>query len=365
MIEFDSASSESSGKLGQRVSPSIQVKVLGIGGAGCNILSRLNSQISPRMEFIALNTDRESLRRCKVKKKLQLGNSVTRGWGTGGDANLAKQIALEERDSIEGVLEGVDLTLLVSGLGKGTGTGVSPVISQIAKEMGSLTVGFFVLPFSFEGERRISQARKGLEELEKVVDAVMIVPNDDLLRDADENFSLKDSFKRIDNILGETIEAMDNLLFCPGLIDLNFADIKAFLERKGRLGVSVSRGSGRMAAQGVAKNALSVIEEGSLSKVEGILLHIRGGENLSLMDVEKAVSLIRKSIPSQAEIIFGASVDHNLSKETVLTLMVMGGEMPLKMEEKSEGKIEQEEFDLKAYRSDDLDIPTFLRKRKN
>jgi len=365
MIEFDSASSGSSAKSDSQVSSSIQVKVLGIGGAGCNILSRLNSQVSSKMEFIALNTNKESLRRCKVKKKLQLGDSITKGWGMGGDVGLARQIALEEKDSIKDVLSGADLTLLVSGLGKGTGTGVSPVIAQIAKEMGSLTIGFFILPFSFEGERRMSQAENGLKELGKVVDAVMAVPNDDLLKGADENFSLKEGFKKIDKILGEAIEAIDNLLFCPGLIPLDFADIRSFLEREGRLGVSVSKGSGTTAAQDAAKGALSFIKEGSLNKVEGVLLHIRGGENLSLLEVENTVSFIRKSISPGAEIIFGASVDQNLSKEIVLSLMAIGGEIILGPEEKSEGKIEQEEFDLKAYRSDDLDIPTFLRKRKN
>ncbi|MEA3485235.1 MAG: hypothetical protein U9R03_00825, partial [Candidatus Aerophobetes bacterium] len=180
-----------------------------------------------------------------------------------------------------------------------------------------------------------------------------------------ENFSLKEGFKKIDKILGETLDAMDNLLFCPGLIPLDFADVKSFLERKGRLEVSVSRGSGGTAAQDAAKNALSFIGESSLTKVEGILLHIRGGENLSLVEIERTVSFIRKSISPEAEIIFGTSIDHNLSKEIILSLMAMGGEIILGPEEKGKEKIEQKEFDLKSYKSDDLDIPTFLRKREN
>lgn len=365
MIEFDSTVSGSVTKsVSTTKSSGIRIKVLGIGGAGCSILSRLNRSSRPKIEFVVLNTDRDSLERCGVKKKLQLGGDVTKGWGTGGNPEMGKQIALEEKDRVKEILSQTDLVFLVSGLGKGTGTGASPIIAQLAKEMGSLTIGFVVLPFYFEGEKRVGVGKRGLQELEKTLDALMVIPNDVLLKNAQEDPSLKQGFSKIDGILDQVIQALGDLLLHPGLISLDFADIRALLQSKGRIQIALGKATGRDAAQEAAKQAISfpLLGNVSLKKAKAILFNIRGGKDLSLSQVEAAALIVRENSPSQAEFVFGTSIDEAISDEVVVALIAAGGEIT---EESKESPSSSKQLELGVHASDELDIPTFLRKRKN
>lgn len=365
MIEFESPSSKSSSISAAKLS-SLQIKILGIGGAGCNILSRISSSFSPRMESIVVNTDRRSLEKCRVKKGLQLGATITGGWGAGGNAEMARRIALEEKERIKQILEGANLVCLIFGLGKGTGTGVSPVIGQLAKELGSLTMGFAILPFDFEGEKRVALAKKSLQEMEKVVDALMIIPNDILLGNPEKDLSLQEGFGRVDDIMGKAIHVLDNLLLHFGLIDIDFADFKAFLQKKGHLQMAIGKAKGEGAAKDAAKQAISspLVEKISLKKAKGVLFNILGGKNLSLSEVEKAALIIKEAVSPASEIIFGAAIDESLSSEVLLAFMAIGEETISQAGRKrSEGSY-QSELDLGVY-EDNLDVPTFLRKRKN
>jgi cell division protein FtsZ len=365
MIEFDSG-------VGKSVTPSgptaksagVRIKVLGIGGAGCSILSRLNCRSLPKIEFAVLNTDRDSLERCEVEKKLQLGGSVTRGWGTGGDPEIGRQIALEEKDRVKEILHETDLVFLVSGLGKGTGTGASPIIAQLAKEMGSLTIGFVVLPFHFEGEKRVKVGKRGLQELEKTMDALMVIPNDVLLKNAQQHPSLNKGFSVIDGILDQVIQALGNLLLHPGLISLDFADIRVLLQNKGQIQIAMGKASGKDAAQEAAKQAISfpLLGKISLKKAKAVLFNIRGGKDLSLSQVEAATLIVMENSSSQAEFFFGASIDETISDEVVVALIAAGGKIT---EDHKEPSSSAKQLDLGVYASDELDIPTFLRKRKN
>lgn len=367
MIEFESASSKSSSISASATKPSsIQIKVLGIGGAGCNILSRINSSFPARMESIAVNTDLRCLEKCRTKKRLQLGATITGGWGVGGDAEMGRRIALEEKEKIKQIVQGTNLTCLVFGLGKGTGTGVSPVIGRLAKELGSLTMGFAILPFDFEGEKRVSLAKKSIQEMEKAVDALMIIPNDVLLGNPEKDLSLQEGFGRVDGIMEKTIHVLDNLLLHPGLIDIDFADFKAFLQKKGHIQMAIGRAKGQGAAKDAAKQAISspLMEMISLKKAKGVLFNILGGKDLSLSEVEKAALVIKEAVSPGSEIVFGVAIDENLSSEVSLAFIVMGEETISGAGRKRAEESYQGELDLGVY-EDNLDIPTFLRKRKN
>lgn len=367
MIEFESASSKSSSISASATKPSsIQIKVLGIGGAGCNILSRINSSFPARMESIAVNTDLRCLEKCRTKKRLQLGATITGGWGAGGDAEMGRRIALEEKEKIKQIVQGANLICLIFGLGKGTGTGVSPVIGRLAKELGSLTMGFAILPFDFEGEKRVSLAKKSIQEMEKAVDALMVIPNDVLLSNPEKDLSLQEGFGRIDGIMEKTIHVLDNLLLHSGLIDIDFADFKAFLQKKGHIQMAIGRAKGQGAAKDAAKQAISspLMERISLKKAKGVLFNILGGKDLSLSEVEKAALVIREAVSPGSEIVFGAAIDENLSSEVSLAFIAMGEETISGAGRKRAEESYQSELDLGVY-EDNLDIPTFLRKRKN
>ncbi len=363
MIELESDSPES------KSAPdltSVCMRAVGIGGAGCNILSRLNPS-SSGIEFVAISTSRQDLERCKVKKKLQLGESITGGWGTGGDPETGKRIILEEKERVEEVLKGTDLLFLISGLGKGTGTGVSPIVAQLATKMGVLTLGFLVLPFHFEGEKRVNQARNGLAQLEEVLSALMVIPNDFLLEDPGKGSSLEEKLVKIDMVFGEAIHAVGDLLLYPGLISLDFADIRSFFQKKGRIQISMGMGTGEGAAREAAKEAISspLVGRIPLKQARCILLNIRGGKKLSLSGVEEATLMVRENASPRTEVIFGVSVDEDLSEEVILTLMAAGGEARAEGEAKRKKEVYQRELDLRVYEGEDLDVPAFLRKATN
>jgi len=355
MIELDSTSSNQiSGHILKE--SSVRIKLLGIGGAGCRIVSRLNISL-PSIESVVLNTDKNSLEKSKVGKKIQLGESITRGWGAGGDPEIGKQVALQEKDRLKEVLKDTDLSIIITGLGKGTGTGVSPIVAQLVKEMDSLVWGITILPFFFEGKKRINQAQKGLKNIEKIVDALMVIPNDNLLKKIGENLSLKEGFEKVDKFLEEVILGIGNFFHQLGFLDLDFADVKSLLKKGNRIQVFTGRGKGKDAPQQAVKKAFSfsLYAENFLKKTEAIIINIRGGKDLSLSEIKDTVHLVKDNLSSRGDIIVGVGIDENLTDEIVLNLLISG----------KEEESDREELELKLFRSNDLEIPTFLRKGEN
>ncbi len=368
MIEFESLVSGSESESERKTLSSIGIKVLGVGGGAGNILSRLSHLNTGESEFLLVNSNGKELNSCKIKKKIQVGQKITGGWGTGGDPEVGRKIILAERDKIRELLAGTDVLFLVSSLGKGMGTGGTPVIAEVAREIGCLVIGFFTLPFRFEGNRRVKQAREGLTKLKQTVDALMVVPNDLLLNArGKEALSLKEDIQKIDEVLKTAIIGFRNILFNPGLINLDFADFKAFLQQGSPIQISTGKGKGEKAPQEAVSQALNFPLGGkiNLQGVEKVLMAMKGGSRLSLSQVEKTVLLIKESISATADITFGVYLDEKLSDELSLTLMMMGQDIAWQPSEDKDKESYQEEMDFSVYDRDNLDIPTFLRKRNN
>lgn len=366
MIEFES-SSESLDKITTK--PFLpKIKVIGIGGGGCRVISRLKSIRKGPIRFTAIDTNKKELENCEIEEKLLLENSFTQGWGTGGDSQIGKKAAIEGESKIRELLRGVDLLFLVCGLGKGIGSGASSVVAQIAKELNCLTIGFFILPFYFEGQRRVAQAKKTLEKLEELINSLMIINNDSLLKldNSQGPLSVKEGFGKVDELLEISLKAMEYLLFTPGLISIDFADVKNALSKKGEVKITMGKGKGEKAGEEALRQALSspLWGEISLKKASSVLLGIRGGKKFSLNELERIALTVQEEAEDNTEFSIGMSMDDELSNEVILTLVASG----IKIEKKEEVKEEkpyQEKLDLGTYDEDNLDIPTFLRKGNN
>jgi len=364
MIEFESSPKGLNNIATKPFVP--QIKVIGIGGGGCRVISRLKSIKRGFIRFTALDTSKKELENCKVEEKILLENSFTQGWGTGGDSQIGRKVAMEGENRLREILRGVDLLFLVCGLGKGIGSGASSVVAQIAKELGCLTIGFFILPFYFEGEKRAAQAKKTLEKLEELVNGLMIINNDSLLKldNPQGSLSLEEGFRKVDELLEISLKAMEYLLFTPGLISIDFADVKNALSKKGEVKITMGKGKGEKAGEEAVRQALSSPLWGgiSLKKTSSILLGIRGGKKFSLNELEKMALTIQEEAEDTTEFSMGVSIDDELSNEVILTLVASG----IKMEkEVKREKPYQEKLDLGTYDEDNLDIPTFLRKGNN
>ncbi len=343
-----------------------QIKVMGIGGSGCKIISRLKFKKREFIRFVAVDTSRKELENCEIEEKLLLGNSITQGWGTGGDLKIGKKVAMEGEGGIRELLRDVDLLFLVCGLGKGMGAGASSVVARIAKEMNCITVGFFILPFRFEGEKRTNQAKIVLGKLEELVDSLMIVNNDFLLHNSQGPLSFQEGFGKIDEILEVSLKAMEYLLFTPGLISIDFADIKNVLSKKGEVKITMGKGKGEKAGEEAIKQALfsPLWGEISLREASSFLVGIRGGGKFSVNQLKKIALAIQEEAKNTTEVSIGVSIDDELSDEVTLILIASG----IKIEQKGEvdeEKLYQEKLDLGTYGEDNLDIPTFLRKGNN
>jgi len=350
------------------------IKVIGVGGGGNNAVNRMIENQVKGIEFIAINTDRQALHSSKAETKVQIGDKLTKGLGAGANPEIGMKAAEENRNEITEVLKGADMIFITAGMGGGTGTGAAPIVAEIAKELGILTVGVVTKPFLFEGRRRMLHAEKGIEELKNRVDTLVTIPNDRLLQVVEKKTSMVDAFKVADDVLRQGIQGISDLIAVPALINLDFADVKTVMFDQGLAHMGIGKASGENRATEAAKQAIhSPLLETSIEGAKGVLLNITGGPNLGLFEVNEAADLIRQSVDPDANIIFGAGVDEALKDEIKITVIATGFD-GTKVEKSQNSFINNKNNEEKLKQNvtrddsevdtDDLDIPTFLRKRR-
>ena len=303
-----------------------RIKVLGAGGSGCNAVNHMINCKVRGVDFIAVNTDSQDLHRSLAKKKIHLGRNLTRGLGTGMNSDLGRRAAEETRDEIQEAVKGADMVFVTCGLGGGTGTGVSPIIARIAKELGCLTVAVVTKPFYFEGRQRSRIAEAGLEELRKEVDAIIVIPNDRLLSAIDKTSTVKSAFAMCDDILRHAVEGISDLITTPGLINIDFADIRTIMENAGSALMGIGSASGENRAIEAAKMAInSPLLDVSIAGAKGVLFSIAGGEDLTMFEIQDAAKVITESIDPEAKIIFGTVRNDKLKKNEIKITVIATG----------------------------------------
>ena len=341
-----------------------KIKVIGVGGGGCNAVNRMIESGVKGVDFIVANTDLQVLNNSKAPVKIQIGTELTNGLGAGANPNIGKEAALESRNEIEAALEGADMVFVTCGMGGGTGTGASPVIADIAQEMGALTVGIVTKPFSFEGKKRMEQAVSGLDELKKHVDTLIIIPNDRLRDIIDKSTPLLESFKEVDNVLRRGVQSISDLIAVAGLINLDFADVKTVMQKRGKALIGIGMGIGEDRASEAAKQAVaSPLLEASISGATDAIVNVTGGENLTLFEVEEAAEVIRESANTDINIIFGAVINENLTDELIVTVIATGFDDNNQAFDDDYPSMSS--YNTKNDEDDDgdIDIPPFLRSR--
>ena len=345
-----------------------KIKVIGVGGGGNNAVNRMIESGVKGVDFIVANTDLQVLNNSKAPVKIQIGTELTNGLGAGANPQIGKEAALESKAEIEAALEGADMVFVTCGMGGGTGTGAAPVIASIAQEMGALTVGIVTKPFSFEGKKRMEHALGGLEELKKHVDTLIVIPNDKLRDIIDKSTPLLDSFKEVDNVLRRGVQSISDLIAVAGLINLDFADVKAVMEKRGNALIGIGIGVGEHRATEAAKQAVeSPLLETSISGATDAIINVTGGSNLTLFEVEEAAEVIRTSANTDINTIFGAVINENLNDEIIVTVIATGFEDktdPLYHSYSASAPTREEvRRDTVTDEDDDAAIPSFLRKR--
>ena len=301
------------------------IKVVGVGGAGNNGVNRMVENGLKSVEFISINTDRQQLNVSKANKKIQIGEKLTRGLGAGANPEVGKCSAEESKSEIAEALKGADMVFVTAGMGGGTGTGAAPIVAEVSKEMGILTVGVVTKPFPFEGKRRMMQAESGIEELRQNVDTLIIIPNEKLLQVVEKQTSIMDAFKMSDDVLRQGVQGISDLITIPGLVNLDFADVKTIMLDAGVAHIGIGRASGEHRAQEAARQAIhSPLLETSIEGAGGVLLNVTGGKDLCLLEISEAADLVQKSVDADANIIFGAVIDEKLENEIVITVIATG-----------------------------------------
>src|SRR5512138_2400672 len=303
-----------------------RIKVIGVGGGGGNAINTMVAGRLEGVEFIAANTDVQALGANKASVKIQLGRSASRGLGAGANPEVGRTAALEERDQILAALEGADMVFVTAGMGGGTGTGGAPVVADIAKSTGALTVGVVTKPFLFEGNKRRKQAEQGLAELKAAVDTLIVIPNQRLLSVAGENMSLADAFKRADEVLLNAVQGISDLITVHGLVNVDFADVRTIMAEKGMALMGSGRSNGERRAMEAMQSAISspLLEDVTLDGATGLLVNITGGPNLSLREVDEAVSMAHAAADPDANIIFGSVIDERMGDEVKITVIATG-----------------------------------------
>jgi len=300
----------------------VKIKVVGIGGAGNNAINSMIKQGVKNVEFVAINTDLKAINQSKAQTKIQIGKNLTRGLGSGADPQIGKMSAEETKEEITDALTGADIVFITAGMGGGTGTGAAPVVAEISKDLGILTIAVVSKPFSFEGRRRMQQAELGIEELKANVDSIIITSNDKLLDNIDKNNQILDAFKISDDVLRLGVQSIADLVTNVGLINLDFADIKAIMTDSGVAHLGVSRASGENKAEEAAKKAISSpLLETSIKGAGGVLVNVVGGKDLGILEINNAVEMIHHEVDEDAQIIFGAVIDENLKDEIIITVI--------------------------------------------
>jgi cell division protein FtsZ len=303
-----------------------RIKVIGVGGGGGNAINTMVAARIEGVEFIAANTDVQALAANKASVKIQLGRGASRGLGAGANPDVGRQAALEERDAIAAALEGADMVFVTAGMGGGTGTGGAPIVADVAKQAGSLTVGVVTKPFLFEGNRRRKQAEAGLAELRAAVDTLIVIPNQRLISVAGENMAMADAFKRADEVLLNAVQGISDIITVHGLVNVDFADVRTIMSEQGMALMGTGRSTGDKRAVEAMQAAISspLLEDVSLDGATGLLVNITGGSNLTLFEVNEAVSMAQSAADPDANIIFGSVVDEALGDEVRITVIATG-----------------------------------------
>ena len=381
----------------QQVEAFARIKVIGVGGGGQNAVNRMIEEGIGGVEFISANTDAQALTLSKAPVRVRLGDKLTRGLGAGGDPEIGRKAAEESSDELYNVLKGADMVFVTAGMGGGTGTGAAPVVSQVAKECGALTIGVVTRPFTFEGGRRSQAAEAGVTKMKEHAHTLISIPNDRLLQLADKKSSLQDAFRMADDVLRQGIQGISELITVPGLINLDFADVRAIMSEGGAALMAVGRGSGDERAKNAAEQAISSqLLDITIDGARGVLFNVTGGSNLTLFEVNQAAAIIRETAHPDVNMIFGAVIDPEMGDEVRVTVIATGFErsgVPRRALERLSTRTEKpapvsasslfrpsESVNISAdfskpasesksalpptINSDDLDIPTFLRNRR-
>ncbi len=373
-----------------------RIKVIGVGGGGSNAVDRMMAEGIKGVEFITVNTDAQALMLSKAPIRVRLGDKLTRGLGAGGDPEIGRKAAEESADDLYAALKGSDMVFITAGMGGGTGTGAASVVAQIAKESGALTIGVVTRPFTFEGSRRMQSAENGINTLKEHADTLIAIPNDRLLQLADKRASLQDTFRMADEVLHQGIQGISELITIPGLINLDFADVKTIMSEGGAALMAVGVGEGDERARKAAEAAISSeLLDITIDGARGVLFNVTGGSDLTLFEVNQAAAIIRETTHPDVNMIFGAVIDPNMGDEIRVTVIATGFERAgvprriLRPTRHKENKKENAHFihpveervsvsvgaepiiastqvaeRKPSYNDNDLDIPTFLRNRR-
>ena len=346
-----------------------KIKVIGIGGGGCNAVNRMIDSGLKGVDFIVANTDLQVLNDSLAPTKLQLGSDLTDGLGAGANPAIGKEAALESKEEIEEALKGADMVFVTCGMGGRTGTGASPIIAEVAQDLGALTVGIVTKPFSFEGKKRMEQAIAGLDELKKHVDTLIVIPNDRLRELIDKSTPMLEAFREVDNVLHRGVQSISDLIAITGLVNLDFADVKAVMKDIGNALIGIGVGSGENRAVEAAKQAVaSPLLETSINGATDAIINVTGGSSLTLFEVEEAAEVIRTAANTDINTIFGAVINENLTDEVIVTVIATGFEQPsepLYHSFNSTNKEEMYKDEEDDYNDNDLDIPPFIRDRQD
>jgi len=390
----ESRRTQSSTKAGQERPPAgsnarenfARIKVLGVGGGGSNAVNRMIQEGIQGVEFVAINTDAQALMLSDAPQRVRIGEKLTKGLGSGGQAEIGRKAAEESSDELYEVLRGADMVFLTAGMGGGTGTGATPVAASVAREIGALTIGVVTRPFSFEGSKRRSVAEEGIAKLKEQVDTLIVIPNDRLLQIVEKRVALQDAFRVADDVLRQGIQGISELITVPGLINLDFADVRSIMSEGGAALMAVGRGSGEARAAEAAREAISSrLLDVTIDGARGILFNVTGGSDLSLFEVNEAAEIIRETAHPEANIIFGAVIDETLTDEVRITVVATGFDTSASPPEtrrrpSATRQADTEERPRTASRpspsrprvelqipelvgSDELDIPPFLRRQ--
>jgi cell division protein FtsZ len=362
-----------------------RIKVIGVGGGGCNAVNRMIDEGLNGIEFITVNTDAQALVLSKAPTRVRIGDKVTRGLGAGGNPEMGKKAAEESADELYEVLKGSDMVFVTAGMGGGTGTGAAPIIAQIAKEVNALTIGVVTRPFAFEGKKRLDSADQGIQRLKEHSDTLICIPNDRLLQISDKRASLEDAFLRADDVLRQGIQGISELITIPGLINLDFADVRTIMSEGGAALMAVGRASGEDRARLAAEQAISSqLLDITIDGARGILFNITGGPSLTLFEVNQAAAIIKETAHPDVNLIFGAVIDPSMGEDMRITVIATGfdqtGSRPRmarivrpeetsmpkpRVMETSDARVPQVvDFAPRTVDTNIIDIPAFLRNRK-
>jgi cell division protein FtsZ len=338
-----------------------RIKVIGVGGGGCNAVNRMVDEGLQGIEFITVNTDAQALVMSKAQIKVRIGDKTTRGLGAGGNPEVGKKSAEESSEELYEALKGADMVFVTAGLGGGTGTGAAPIVAQIAKEIGALTIGVVTRPFTFEGAKRLQNAEQGIARLKEHADTLIVIPNDRLLQIVDRKSSLQDSFRTADDVLRQGIQGISELITVPGLINLDFADVRAIMSEGGAALMAVGRASGEDRAQKAAEAAISSqLLDITIDGAHGILFNITGGPNLSLFEVNQAAAIIKETAHPDVNLIFGAVIDPNMGDEIRITVIATdfdrNGGLRSAMNRPAASRLEETRNVQKPHLNEDVEI---------